>query len=76
MKLVWNWRAVLRHAWSLRLALLAAALGAAEFVVQVFMDAPPIPRGTFAAIGALVSFAAAVSRVVAQTAVSGPEGAE
>lgn len=71
MTLTHNWRAVLRHAWSLRLALIAAALGAAEFVVQVFMDDPPIPRGTFAAIGAAVSFSAAIARVVAQVPISG-----
>lgn len=71
MNLTRNWRAVLRHAWSLRLALLSAALGGAELVVQVFMDDPPIARGAFAALGAFVSISAAVARVVAQAPISG-----
>lgn len=71
MTLVWNWRTVLKHAWSLRLALLASALGAAEFVLPLFFDNPPLERGTFAAIAALVSFSAAVARVFAQPEISG-----
>jgi hypothetical protein len=71
MKLASNWRAVLRHAWSLRLALLSAVLGAAEVAVQVFMDDPPVERGVFAAVAAFVSLAAAVARVVAQQPISG-----
>lgn len=66
--LIWNWRQVLKRAWSIRLTLIASALGAAEFVVQVFMDDPPMPRGTFAALGAAVSFSAAIARVVSQPA--------
>lgn len=71
MKLVPNWRRVLKSAWSLRLAALSAIFGAAEVAVQVFMDDPPIPRGTFAAIAAFVSFGAAMARVIAQESVSG-----
>lgn len=66
MHLIWNWRQVLKRAWSIRLTLIAAALGGLEFGFQVFMDNPPIPRGTFAALGALVSAAAAIARVVSQ----------
>jgi hypothetical protein len=69
MSLIWNWRQVLKRAWSIRLTLLASALGAAELAVQVFMDEPPIGRGAFAALGAVVSFSAAVARVVAQPSV-------
>ncbi|MGX1786827.1 DUF7940 domain-containing protein [Bosea sp. NPDC055332] len=71
MKLASNWRAVIRHAWSLRLALLSAVLGAAEVAVEVFISDPPISRGVFAALAAAVSLAAAVARVVAQTPISG-----
>lgn len=73
MNLVRNWRRVLRHAWSIRLSLLAGALGAAEVAVQALIDDPPIPRLTFAALAALVSFAAPIARVVAQRSVSGAE---
>ncbi|WP_100961081.1 hypothetical protein [Bosea sp. FBZP-16] len=71
MKLASNWRAVLRHAWSLRLTVLASMLGAVEFVLPIFMDDPPIERGVFAALAALVSLAAAIARVVAQQPISG-----
>ncbi len=72
MRLVDNWRRVLKHAWSIRLGLLSAALGAAEVGVNLLSSDPPIPRGTFVAIASAVSLASAVSRLVAQTAVSGP----
>jgi hypothetical protein len=71
MKLASNWRAVLRHAWSLRLSIVAGVLGAAEVAVEVFMADPPISRGVFAALAALVSLAAAIARVVAQQPISG-----
>lgn len=73
MSLVSNWRRVLRHAWSIRLALLAGALSAAEVAVLVFVDSPPLPRGSFAVLAALVSFAAPIARLVAQRSVSGDE---
>lgn len=69
MSLIWNWRQVLKRAWSIRLTLLASALGAAEFVLPLFMDDPPIERGLFAALAALVSFSAAIARVVSQPSV-------
>jgi hypothetical protein len=73
MRLLWNWKRVVRYSWSIRLSLIAALLGAAEFLVQFFMDDPPIPRGTFAVLGALVSFAAPIARVVMQQNLSGDE---
>lgn len=73
MKLASNWRAVVRHAWSLRLTLVASALGAIEFVLPVFMDDPPIERGIFAALAAAVSMAAAVARIIAQVPISGEQ---
>lgn len=72
MKLIYNWRRVLRCAWSMRFIALAAALSAAEVAIAVFIDNPPIPRGVFAAIAGLVTLAAAVARVLAQNKVSGP----
>jgi hypothetical protein len=71
MSLVSNWRRVLRYAWSIRLSALAGVLSAAEVVVQVFVDNPPIPRLTFAVLAGLVSLAAAAARFVAQRTVSG-----
>lgn len=71
MRLVWNWRQVLQYAWSVRLIALATLLTGAEFVLQVFMDDPPLPRGTFAALGFLTTIAAGAARFIAQQNVSG-----
>lgn len=55
--------------WSVRLAVLAAALGAVEATLPLWQDI--IPAGLFAGLSSLVGIAAAVARVVKQTAVSG-----
>lgn len=73
MRLVPNWRAVLRHAWSLRFSAIAAVLSGAEIVVSVFVDNPPMRRGTFAALAFAVTIAAAAARFVAQSKVSGDQ---
>jgi len=69
-----NWRALLRHAWSIRLALIAAVLSGIEVALSVFTSNPPIAAGTFAALSAVVTVAAAVARLFAQQAVT-PEAA-
>lgn len=57
-------RRVLRRAWSIRLALLAALLSAIEIgLPYVLPEWPPRVAG---ALAALVSLAAAVARLVAQ----------
>ena len=71
MRPLGNWRAVLRHAWSVRLAVLAALLSAIEVALPVFTSDPPIERGTFAALSGLVTLAAALARFVAQKPLSG-----
>jgi hypothetical protein len=64
VKRVSNWRAVLRRAWSVRLAVLAAVLSAVEFALPFV--APERPSGLFAGAAVLVSLAAAAARIVAQ----------
>jgi hypothetical protein len=71
MRLVANWRAVLRHSSSFWLNVLASFLSGAEIVVQVFLDDPPIPRGTFAILALATTLAAGVARFIAQNSVSG-----
>ena len=66
-----NWRHLLKHAWSIRLALLAAVLSGAEVACSVFTSNPPIAAGTFAALSALVTIAAAIARLFAQQSISG-----
>lgn len=63
MHLIDDWRTVLRRAWSVRFALLGAALTAAEAGVQYYLTGTP----PLLAIGATVlTLAAGVARVVAQ----------
>ena len=64
MQLVDDWKIILRKAWSLRLALLAAVLGALEMVLPMFSDV--VPRNVFLALSTVTTVAAAVARLVAQ----------
>lgn len=64
MNLVSDWKRLLRHAWSVRLMLLAAILSGIEVALPFFDSA--LPRGVFAAVSALVVAAAFVARLVAQ----------
>lgn len=74
LTLIENWRAVLKHAWSVRLILLAAVLSGLEVAMQVviaFGVQVPVPSGLFAALAGLVSFAACLARFFVQQKVSG-----
>jgi polyferredoxin len=68
MRLVWNWREILRRAWSIRLMLLAALLSGFEVALPFFMDS--MPRGIFAGLSFLVVASAFVARLVAQKGLS------
>lgn len=64
MKLIDHAGRVLRHAWSIKLALLSAALSACEVAIPLL--APEARSVPFAALAGLVALAAAVVRLVAQ----------
>ena len=66
MTLIPDWRKVLRKAWSVRLALLAAALGGVEIALPLFSDA--VPRHVFLGLSVLVTMGAAVARIVKRCA--------
>jgi polyferredoxin len=70
VKVLWNWRQILRRAWSIRLILLAGLFSGLEVAFAVFADSPPIPRGTFASLSGLTTMAAFIARVIAQKDVS------
>lgn len=72
MNLIPEWRKVLRKAWSVRLALLAAALGGVEIALPLFSDA--VPRHVFLGLSVLVTMGAAVARIVAQPKMWGDRG--
>ena len=71
MRLVANWRAVLRRAWSIKLIILAGILSGAEIALPLIQDLLPIPRGVFAGLSFLATAAGLVARLVAQQSVSG-----
>lgn len=68
MKLVTNWRDVIRRAWSLRLLALAAVLSGAEIALPYLVDGMPV--GLFASLSGVLTVAAMAARVVAQKGLS------
>lgn len=64
MRLIPNWRDVLRWAWSIRLAALAAFLSGVEIVLPFLSEA--IPRGIFVGMSFLFTVGAFIARFVAQ----------
>lgn len=68
MKLVADWRHVLRKAWSVRLILLAGLLTGIEVALPLLGDAYPLPTGIFAGLSLIVTMAAFVMRLVSQKA--------
>ena len=64
MKLLSNWKRVLRDAWSSRLILLAAVLSGIEVVLPLFSTAFTV--GMFAFASFAVTACALVARLVAQ----------
>lgn len=69
MELVEDWKAILSKAWSVKFNIAATLFGAAEVVVALVQPAS-IPHGVFAAIAAVISIGANVSRVMAQKELS------
>ncbi len=73
MKLVENWRAVLRCAWSVRLMIVAGLLSGIEVALPLIDGWVEVPRGIFASFSGIVTAAAFVARLVAQNNVSGDQ---
>lgn len=71
--LVWNWRRVLKHAWSIRLGILAGILSGAEIALPLIQDILPVSRGVFAGLSFLATAGALISRVVMQQTLSGDD---
>lgn len=67
MRLIDDWRTVLRKAWSIRLALVAAVFAGLEMALPFFGDA--IPPKLFLALSLAVTIGAAVARIVAQPSI-------
>lgn len=70
MTLIYNWKLILKKAWSVRLIAAAAVLSGIEVILPFFSDV--IPRGVFAALMFLVTVAALIARVVSQPKIYQP----
>lgn len=66
MRLLADWREVLRRAWSIRLMILAALLSGLEVFLPLIDGYVDIPRGLFASLSAFATAGAFVARIVAQ----------
>lgn len=64
LKLLPEWRLILRKAWSVRLMIVAGVLTGIEFVLPMFAHA--LPHGIFAALSFVSVTAALIARLVAQ----------
>lgn len=69
MRLVENWDAVLKKAWSIKFTGASLLLSAAEVYVQLVQPSG-IPGGVFAGIAGTVSLMAGIARLLAQREVS------
>lgn len=64
LKLVDNWKLILRKAWSVKFMVLAGLLSAVEVMLPMF--ASHLPRNLFAALSGLAVAVALVARIYAQ----------
>lgn len=64
MRLIEDWKKVLRYGWSIRLIVLAGLLSGLEIVLPMFGDV--LPRRLFAALMFSVTVAAFIARLTAQ----------
>ena len=72
MRLIPDWRTVLRKAWSVKFNVAATVFGAAEVVVAIWKP-DGMPAGVFAGCAAAVSIFANVSRLMAQKELHGTD---
>ena len=71
MKLLSNWKSILKKAWSIRLLVIAGLLSGLEVILPYFADF--MPGGVFSALSLAVISAAFVTRLLAQQGVSHEE---
>ena len=64
MKLIDDWKKILKKAWSIRLLVIAGLLSGVEIILPLLVDS--FPRGLFAALSFVFTAAAFVARIVAQ----------
>lgn len=73
MRLIHDWRKVLRHAWSLRFLAVAAVLSGIEVALPLLEGSLGLPPRTFAVLSGLAVGAAFATRLIAQKTISGDQ---
>jgi hypothetical protein len=68
MRLLSNWKQLIKKAWSIRLMVLAGILSSVEVLLPFFSDS--IPRGWFALFTLLAVTGAFVTRLLAQKGIT------
>ncbi|RWO23381.1 hypothetical protein [Mesorhizobium sp.] len=76
MRVVDNWRAVLKHAWSVRLLFVAAVLSGLEVALPLLHGLLPISPLVFAGLSGICVCGAFIARFVVQEKLSGGSHAE
>lgn len=66
MRLVDDYRSILKRAWSIRLLILAGVLSGAEVALPFLAGVLPVHPGVFAGLSFLATSGAFVARIVAQ----------
>jgi CDP-diglyceride synthetase len=61
-----NWRNILRHAWSVRLILVAGIMAGAEAMLLVLQPVINLPLLVLAVVSGVLTFGALVARLLAQ----------
>ena len=64
MKLIDDWKKILKKAWSIRLLVIASLLSGVEIIIPLLVDS--FPKGVFAALSFVFTAAAFIARIVAQ----------
>lgn len=64
MRLLPEWRLLVKGAWSIRLVVLSTVFSGIEVILPLFVDS--IPRNSFAVLSMLAAIGAGVARVIAQ----------
>ncbi len=64
MKLITDWKRIIKKAWSIRLLVIAGLLSGTEMILPLFVES--FPRGLFAVLSFIFTAAAFVARIVAQ----------
>jgi len=69
MTLVWNWRRIVKRAWSMRFMLLAVVFSGLEIALPLLDGVLPVSRGVFAVLCGITVIIAMLARIINQPSV-------